>query len=75
MKRQPRLYQDMVFICGHTLRISSRLMFHGLLHVALFADERRTVAEWETTIVISDKWETVCIPQELGGSYLLGCTV
>lgn len=71
MKRQPQLYQDLVFICGHTLRISSRLMLHGLLRVALFADERRNVADWETTTVISDKWETLYIPQELGGSYLL----
>lgn len=47
------------------------MMFHGLVRVALFADERRNVADWETTTVISDKWETLYIPQELGGSYLL----
>lgn len=71
MKRQPRLYQNLVFVCGHTLRISSKLMFHGLVRVALFADERRNVSDWETTTVISDKWETLCIPQELSGCHLL----
>lgn len=68
--RSPAFTPNILYISGHTLRLSGE-MVPGMVEIAVHEPDARSASLWETSVMMAGKTAYVELPEWLSGSYAI----